>query len=91
MAKPEDARQVCIASLGGVLASYLLVGLLGYLAYGSGAQAPIIDSLPGDGFVGFNRFLMVLVVLATFPLQASLLGPNATSSDSSFRPGLPRL
>ena len=48
MAKPEDARQVCIASLGGVLASYLLVGLLGYLAYGSGAQAPIIDSLPGD-------------------------------------------
>jgi len=70
MKEPTKARQVCIYSLSGVLMAYLVVGLLGYLAYGTSVSSPVIDSLPKDGFVDFNRFLMIVVILATFPLQA---------------------
>lgn len=70
MEHPESAHSVCIYTLAGVMAVYLLLGLIGYLAFGQDVKSPLTDSLSRGGFTDFLQSLMAFILLCTFPLQA---------------------
>lgn len=87
MRNPEDAGLISKGVVGLVCCAYLVVGLLGYLAYGNGVLAPITENMDKDPVMDMVRLLMAACLLTTAPLQAF---PVSEILDRSF-PDSPRL
>eukprot|EP00656_Telonema_subtile_P051704 TRINITY_DN7024_c0_g1_i3.p1 TRINITY_DN7024_c0_g1~~TRINITY_DN7024_c0_g1_i3.p1 ORF type:complete len:437 (+),score=80.55 TRINITY_DN7024_c0_g1_i3:197-1507(+) len=87
MRTPEDAPASAAGAVSLTVFMYMMVGLIGYLAYGDHVKAPITENMPNDALCLSFRGLQAASLLLTFPL---IMFPVSEYADQKF-PDYPRL
>ncbi|EDQ86645.1 uncharacterized protein MONBRDRAFT_38331 [Monosiga brevicollis MX1] len=73
---PKDFSLAVYWSQGFMFVNYLLVGCLGYAAYGADVQSPITLSLPRDGVDIFNNICLLLHVGVAYCINSTVFVRN---------------
>ena len=87
MKEPHKAHSMVFVVICGVAVSYMLVGIMGYLAYGDKSIAPMTENMPKGTFNDMLIFMRAIVVMVTFPVQCYPL----TNMADEIWPESPRL
>ncbi|KAF9387805.1 hypothetical protein CPB97_002038 [Podila verticillata] len=68
MRHPKSWNRVVAAALGTCAVLYLATAIPGYLAYGSDAKSPILQSLPPDVFTKVGTVVIIIHVILAAPI-----------------------
>ncbi|KAI9292821.1 hypothetical protein K502DRAFT_325628 [Neoconidiobolus thromboides FSU 785] len=68
MRHPKSWNKVMMFAVGSITFMYLLIGITGYLYYGSDVKSPILDSLPQGAASVIAKVLITLHVILAAPI-----------------------
>ncbi|KNF03664.1 hypothetical protein PSTG_03184 [Puccinia striiformis f. sp. tritici PST-78] len=66
---PRQMKNVLLTCIGSAVGTYEIVGVLGYLTFGSKVSSNLISDYESSIFISISRFTISLLVLFSYPLQ----------------------
>ena len=69
MKKPKQWKNVMLVAMGVCMAFYLLIGIVGYWAYGTDVQSPILNTLRSGPLTTIAIILITIHVILAAPIM----------------------
>ncbi|KAF9300130.1 hypothetical protein BGZ74_008253, partial [Mortierella antarctica] len=86
MARPRSWARALWAALSFCFAMYMLIAVVGYLAFGTGTESPVLRNLPNGAWSIIANSLITIHVLLAAPILLTSLSMMAEASLSQHYP-----